>query len=205
MTTSSTIGPGPGADVTAGYGLISRKAFVLQAGMLLGGCIAGCTPLRIIFKAFPAKFREDPALTDGYLRAFVATVIPGVAPDDPNLVRIFTDDYYPFHQHCAFFVSDLARRSGDLFGDEDFPGLSHDRRTRVIRDGLDGDAIASRLYQGAVYMTQVSYYGSIYDDARGCPLIGYPGTETYHSPEELYYPDAVAHLAPEDTIDGNYS
>jgi hypothetical protein len=184
---------------------IRRKTFLLRAGLLLGGCLAGCTPLQLALKAYPSRFRDDPVLVDAYLRAFVATVIPGTPADDPNLVCIYTDIDYPFHAHYGFFVSDLARRSDSLFGDEDFPGLDPGRRIRVIRDGLDGDAIASRLYQGAIFMAQVSFYGSIYDDARGCPLIGYPGTESYHDPSDISYPDAAAHLSRESTNDGNYA
>ena len=194
-----------GAFIISSSQSISRKAFVGQMGLLLGACFAGCTPAKILFKAFPSKFKEDPALVDAYLRAFVATVIPGARIDDPNLVRIYTDGYFPFHEHCRFFVSDLAQRCADLFGDERFHLLGAAQRTRVIQDGLGADAIVSRLYQGAVFMAQVSFFGGIYDDARGCALIDYPGTEAYHSPGEMYYPDASRFLDCETTSDGNYA
>jgi hypothetical protein len=184
--------------------LINRKRFVAELGLILGGLVAGCTPAKILFKAYPDKFGNDPALVERYLRAFVLTVIPGAPADDPNLTRIFRDDYYPFHSHCAFFVSDLADRGAEMFGEEDFSRLSPDERTRVIQSGLDGDAITSRLYRGAVYMSQVSFFGSIYDDERGCELIGYPGTEQYHSPEEMFYPDPSRYLSFEITGTGNY-
>ena len=199
-----TAGWGTGGTGDPPGGGISRKTFIGQIGLLLAGCLAGCTPVKILLKAYPAKFREDRELADEYLRAFVATVIPGAPIDDPDLVRIYTDGDYPFRPHCAFFVSDLAKRSADLFGEEKFPRLDAVRRTRVIRDGLDSDPIVSRLYRGAVFMAQVSFFGSIYDDARGCPLIGYPGTETYHSPEEMFYPRAAEWLSAEATADGNF-
>jgi hypothetical protein len=184
--------------------LISRKRFTAELALILGGLIAGCTPAKILFKTYPEKFRNDPALVERYLRAFVLTVIPGAPPDDPNLTRIFTDDYYPFHSHCAFFVSDLADRGAGLHGEEDFTRLSMAERTAVIQSGLEGDAIISRLYRGAVYMSQVSFFGSIYDDERGCELIGYPGTEQYHSPEEMFFADASPYLSYEVTGQGNY-
>jgi hypothetical protein len=185
--------------------LIGRKRFVAELGLILGGLLAGCTPAKILLKAYPGKYGNDPDLAERYLRAFVLTVIPGADPADPNLTRIFLDDFYPFHSHCPFFLSDLADRSRDLFGEEDFGRLLPGERTEVIQSGLDGDAIVSRLYQAAVYMCQVSYFGSIYDDERGCPLIGYPGTETYHSPGEMFYLHAERYLSFELTGDGNYS
>jgi len=187
-----------------GKRLIKRKRFVAELGLILGGLVAGCTPAKILFNAYPEKFKHDPALVERYLRAFVLTVIPGARADDPNLTRIFRDEYYPFHPHCAFFVSDLADRSVDLFGDDDFTRLSPDERTRVVQSGLKAGVITSRLYRGAVYMSQVSFFGSIYDDGRGCELIGYPGTEHYHSPEEMFYPQPSRYLSFEVTREGNY-
>ncbi len=184
--------------------LITRKAFVARISLLLGATLVGCTPAKILFKAYPSKFKDDPDLVEEYLRAFVVTVIPGAWIGDPNLVRIYTDEYYPFHTHCRFFVSDLASRSADLHGDERFHLLAPADRTRVIREGLRGDAIISRLYQAAVFMCQVSFFGSIYDDEGGCPLIGYPGTGRVYDPDEIYYRDPSPFLSHELTTNGNY-
>lgn len=205
MHPSSTIPSSVTAPAPGTVRGMSRKTFLLQAGLLVGACLAGCTPARILLHAFPSKFENDPTLIDEYLRAFVLTVIPGAPPDDPNLVRIYTDEYYPFAPRCGFFVSDLATRSREICGREAFPSLTLASRSSVVRSGLGGDAIVSRLYQAAIYMAQVSFYGSIYDDARGCPLIDVPGTETYVAPEELTYADAPAILARELTTDGNFA
>lgn len=169
-----------------------------------GVVIAGCSPIRILLKDYPKKFDRNAELKDTTLRAFVATVIPGARDDDPNLARIYTDDYYPFHSYCAFFVSDLSRRSAELYGSERFDLLSRDQRTHVIDNGLQADATITRLYEGAILMAQVSFYGGIYDDDEGCPLIDFHGTNSGFTAEEMCYPDSSLHLAREETNGGNY-
>jgi len=148
---------------------------------------------------------SDEKLIDSILRAFVVTVIPGAPIDDPHLTRMYSDEFYPFHSYRGFFVSDLCRRGEDLYGTERFDQLSLEQRTKVVQDGLDADATTSRLYRGAIFMAQVSVYGSIYDDENGCSLIDFHGANSGFTPEEMCYRDNSPFLAGEITQDGNYS
>jgi hypothetical protein len=182
---------------------VSRLSFLKQISVILGIAVSGCSPLRILLKDYPRKFDDDPGLRESTLRSFVTTVIPGAAIDEPDLVRIYGDSYYPFHPYCGFFVSDLSRRSSDLFGTDEFSRLPPEQRTAVIEDGLDADATIARLYRGAVLMAQASYFGGIYGDAKGCPLIDFHGANRGFTEREMYYPNASAFLASEATVDGN--
>jgi len=184
---------------------VSRKEFLKQVAVASGFFFAACSPLRVVFKAYPRKFEEDTALCDCVLRAFVTTVIPGAGSDEPNLARMFTDDYYPFHSFSGFFVADLSERSADLFGNERFDQLSLAQRTKVVEDGLNADATVQRLYRGAILIAQVSYYPGIYDDTKGCPLIDFHGANYGFTADEMYYPNYQALLAREATANGNYS
>ncbi len=184
---------------------ITRHEFVKEISIVAAGILGGCTPLKIVFNAFPERFSKDAHLCEQMLRAFVTTVIPGAVNNDTNLIRIFRDTYYPFCGYCDFFVSDLAARSANLFGDDQFDRLTRQQRAAVVRDGLDGDATIERLYQGAIFMSQVSYYAGIYDDEKGCPLIDFHGSNYGFGEEEMYYTNSSLYLASEATSDGNYS
>ena len=185
-------------------GQISRLDFLKQFSFLLATACVGCSPLKIFLGAYPDKFNERSSAGDDILRAFVTTVIPGASPDDENLIRAFYDRFYPFHDYTGFFVYDLNRRSKSLFRTGDFQSLSPDRRTKVIQDGLNADAAVRKLYSGAIFLAQVSFYGGIYDDDRGCPLIGFEGSNSGFSNEEMYYANAASLRAHEATTTGNY-
>lgn len=184
---------------------ISRLDFVKQMALLSGAVLVGCSPLKIFFKAYPGKFDTDSALVDRILRAFVVTVIPGASFDQPDLVRIYTDEFYPFRNYCGFFAADLVQRSKELFGTEKFDELTLEQRTSVIQNGLEADSTLRQLYTGAIFMAQVSFYGSVYNDDRGCALIDFHGTNSGFTPDEMCYNNASLSLAKEITSTGNYA
>src|SRR5439155_290049 len=97
------------------------------------GLGAACTPARVLVNAYPQTFDDDPELVDRVLRAFVTTVIPGAAADDPDLVRALTDPDYPFAQFAAFFAADLTRRGERRFGEPASERLTPDQRAAGIR------------------------------------------------------------------------
>jgi hypothetical protein len=183
---------------------ITRIEFAKQLAMGLGLLMVGCSPLRILLKDYPKEFDTDSRLKDRRLRAFVTTIVPGAPTDEPNLVRIFSDEFYPFYKYCGFFVADISERSNELFA-EDFQFLSLDERTLVVEIGLAADGTTARLYRGAILMAQISFFGGIYDDEKGCPLIDFHGKNSGFSTNEYCYRFPLAHLAVEATVDGNYS
>ncbi len=184
---------------------ISRRDVMKRFGILAVGLAVGCTPLRIVFHAYPEVFDDDPDLLDKVMRSFVATVIPDGPIADPDLARIYTDTFYPFAPHAAYFAADLCRRSRSLFGVDRFDALNLAQRTKIIQHGLAGSAITRRLYNGAVFMAQISFYSGIYDDEKGCPLIGFEGRYRIRPLEELTYPDSETYFAAHSTRDGNYA
>jgi hypothetical protein len=151
----------------------------------------------------PPRLRHDPALVDRVLRAFVAAVIPGAPVDDATLVRAYHDPYYRLAKYTGFLASDLCGRARRLLGNGAFDELSIEARTRVIQDALAADATTARLYNGAIFLAQVAFYGGIYDDDRGCPLIGFEGAYQFRGPEAITYPEPERFLGRAMTPDGN--
>ncbi|HXF95114.1 MAG TPA: hypothetical protein VNI61_03320 [Gemmatimonadales bacterium] len=182
---------------------LGRREALRRLGVLAAGLAVGCTPLRIVLKTYPDGFDRDLDLGERVLRAFVTAVVPGVPADDPDLVRVFSDPYYPFARYRAFFASDLCRRAEERFGTEAFDRLTLEQRTAVIRDGLGADATTRKLYTGAVFLAQIATYGAIYDDARGQPLIGFEGRYRFRGFADLTYPDPERFLARSLSGDGN--
>lgn len=183
---------------------LSRRSALKWLGVFAAGFAVGCTPLRIVFHAYPRQFDEDSLLVDRVLRAFVAAVIPGAPIDAPDLVRIYYDEFYPFASYRSFFVADLCRRALGRYGTDRFETLSSAQRTRVIKDGVTADATSRRLYDGAILLAQISFYPNIYDDGEGCPLIEFEGRYRVRPREELSHPHSPAYLAAALTRDGNY-
>jgi hypothetical protein len=184
---------------------VSRLEFLKHLALGSGVMLAGCTPLKIIFSAYPDDFKNDKELCERILRAFATTVVPGAPVDEPNLVTMFTDQFYPFHAYCEFFVADLCSRSDTLFGEKRFERLSLAERTRVVESGLAADSTTARLYRGAIFLIQVSFYAGVYDDEKGCPLIDFHGTNRGFKNEEMYYADPVQYLADAATSSGNFA
>ena len=184
---------------------IPRRQALRQLALIAVGCTAACTPLRVLVSAYPRAFDEDDSLVERVLRAFVTAVIPGVRPDAPDLVRAHLDPAYPFAQYAGFFAADLSRRAARAFGGRPFDRLELAERTAVIHEGLTGDATTRKLYNGAVVLAQIACYAGIYDDKKGCPIIGFEGGYHWHSLSDITHPDAARFLSHALTADGNYA
>ena len=196
------------ADTRAAVQLTRREALrrmAIVAAGLSAGLTVGCTPLRIGFGMYPGKYDSDSRIGDRVLRAFVGTVIPGAPEDAPNLIRVYKDDFYPLTQYRGYLVYDLCERSDRLFGAWRFSDLEAELRVRVIQDALDADKTTRRLYEGGIFLAQISFYAGVYDDAAGCELIDFDGGSRLLPLAEQTYPDPEGHFAACLTLDGNYA
>lgn len=182
----------------------SRRDVLRGFSAALATAVAGCAPARIILGAYPAAFKHDADLNDRVLRAFVATIVPGIPLDEPNLAKAFSDDFFPFAKYRAFFASDLCRRAGKLCRNESFDQLSLPQRTRVVQNGLQADSVTRRLYRGAIRLAQAATYGGIYNKHGDVPLIDFEGFRYAHgNPDACTYPDPQRFFAPTLSPDGN--
>lgn len=182
---------------------ISRRDVLRTLGLITAGmAVSACTPLRIITGAYPDEFKHGGDKVERVLRAFVLTVIPGAPADSRDLVRAYFDRDYPFARYAAFFASDLCDRACERFGHGRFWELEVGQRTQVVRDGLAADETTRKLYGGAIFLAQVSFYAGIYDDDSGCPLIDFPGR---YRGDAVSYDDAPRFLPDALTHTGNYA
>ncbi len=159
--------------------------------------------IQMVLRLFPHKYCDDEVLKYNYLKAFVQTVIPGVDENENNMISMYSDSYYPFHFYCGYFIYDLNRRSKRLFENKEFIELPTENRTEVIQNALLGRELTRRLYNGAILMAQVSYYGAIYNEEEGCSLIDFPGRNGGYSKEESTYSFSSKFLDKELTTDGH--
>ena len=83
--------------------------------------------------------------------------------------------------------------------------LSREQRCAVIGSAMSADGTTRKLYSGAIYLTQVACYAGIYDDAVGCPAIGWEGRYRRRRRTELTYPNPDAFLSHEVGVQGNYA
>lgn len=179
----------------------TRRVALRMLSVAALGLATGCAPLRIALRWSPAEFRDDPAAVDRVLRAFVATVLPGTELGD-DAARVLLDDAYPFAPYAATFTADLSARGARRFGSERFDSLGADQRTAVVESGLRADTITRKLYTGAIFLTQISFYAGTHHDA-GCPAIGFEGSYRPRPRTELTYPDPDRFLPHAATETGN--
>lgn len=181
-----------------------RHLAILASGLTVG-LSAGCTPLKIGLKAYPRRFDTDPEVRDRVLRAFATTVIPGVPADAPDLVRVLEDENYPLAEYCGYLVADLCERSDRLFDTPLFSGLADAQRREVVQNALNAHSTTRRVYEGAIFLTQIACYAGIYDDTAGCALIDFRGSAGFVPFPEQTYPNPERYLARSLTVDGNYA
>ena len=72
----------------------------------------------------------------------------------------------------------------------------------MLRAGLGADSITRRLYEGAIFLTQIAVYAAIYDD-RGAGLIGFEGANAGFAAEDLTLAGPRSYLPASRTNDGN--
>ena len=83
--------------------LIGRLDFIKKISLLAGAIATGCSPVKILLNLYPERY-NDNNLKEQIITAFITTVIPGANPNEPNLCRIFSDNYYPvdfLYRICA--------------------------------------------------------------------------------------------------------
>jgi hypothetical protein len=156
-----------------------------------------------VLDLYPVRYRNDAALQEATLRAFVITVIPGANRDDPDLVRMYHDRDYPFYPYSPYLVFDLSKRTRRRSPSGTFADLPADQRTSILCEALSSDETTSRLFKGAILMAQVSHYAGIYSPQRGCALIDFPGRNSGFTLQEISRPDAETYLGVAATSDGN--
>jgi hypothetical protein len=183
---------------------LDRRAALRRLAVLGAGLVASaCAPMRVVLHLYPEDFDESPELTRLILGGFVTAVIPGASEDEPNLTRALTDPAFPLARCAGYLAADLCKRSAGQFGTARFDALDVARRTEVIKAGLSEGGTTSRIYNGAIFLTQIAYYAGIYDDDRGCPLIEWEGRYRFRGLEATTYPNPGRFLARALSADGN--
>lgn len=181
--------------------LSRRQALRLIGGVSAAAALGACTPAAVLLRTYPDRYRTATHPTELALAAFVTTVVPGAdAPMQAAAVAVLQDPFYPLAEHSAALASDLDRRARRAEG-KSFSSLSPAQRTAVVRQALEGDVIARKLYTGAAFLTQVAVYGGIHDDRAGSPLIDFPGG--YHLEPPQPFPAGIAVPHHPRTADGN--
>lgn len=170
-----------------------RRVGLLGAGLGLG-MATGCTPLKILFHAYPRRFDEDEPLVDRTLAAFAEAILPGTDRDSLELARPLSDERFELASYRNYLAADLADRSRRLYGTGAFEKLGLAERERVVSEALDADGTTCKLYSGAIFLTQIAYFAGIYDDDGGCPLIDFDGRYRLRPLDELTYPDPDTYL-----------
>lgn len=182
---------------------LTRREAIGQLASLAALTLAACTPLRIVLRLYPDDFDRDPGLRDQVLRAFADTVVPGAAADGHDLCRAYGNPVYPLAKYRSFLASDLCQRSSARFGEPRFDQLDQASRTALVAEALAAGGVTQQLYTGAVFLTQVAYYGGITHADGACPAIGFEGAYRFRGLEATTYPNPGRFLPEALTADGN--
>jgi hypothetical protein len=183
---------------------ITRREALRRGGAaLLGMAATACAPSFLARSLYPESAVLDESTIDATLRSFVLTVLPGVE-DAGAVARTFADPTLRFAPFRAALVADLTRRA-IARGACGFARLDAAARQDVIREGLEGGAVAGRLYNGGVFLAQVAYFGGLWNEISACPAIGFEGPYVFRGVEAYTWPDPDRFLPASRTRDGNPS
>ncbi len=180
-----------------------RLALRLLAQAGAGIAIAGCTPVRLALNVYPKEFDFEAERVDRILRAFCCAVVPGTSTGDPDVSRVFYDEFYPLAKHRTFFAADLCDRAARETGSGRFESLALEERERIVGHALAEGGLITRLYSGAVFLTQIAILAGIYDSETGCPLIDFDGRFRPRRLADTTYPEPEQYLPLPTTADGN--
>jgi hypothetical protein len=135
------------------------------------------------------------AAPNATLAAFADAVLPDLGRPGEDLARVLSDPTLPFAKFAPMLAKRLDHRAGG-----DFAALDRDARVALIRAAIDAGGPLRPLYEGAVFLVGVAFYGGIYEPG-GCPDIDYPGPNMGFP--DRFFQDAGPWLAPSETPDGN--
>lgn len=178
-----------------------REALLRLAQISVALAASGCTPVRYVLHLYPDELDRTDA-GDRILAAFGRTVVPGARVNDPNVFRALRDPALPFHRFAGFLAADLDDRAQRRHRCG-FAALGPEQRVAVVEDGLQAGGTTCRLYEGAIFLTQIAHFAGIYDPEHGCPLIDFDGAYRFHDLEATTFPDPDRYLARSVSPDGN--
>jgi hypothetical protein len=144
--------------------------------------------------------------SDRVLYSFVATIIPDIDIKNRSVIKHFYDKELDFNKVKTLFLLQLRCTSKRMFKNANFDELTHDQRMAVIEDGLQGCELKSKIFSGAIFLTQVAIYCDIYQENQGSELFRYETAKLdLINPEEYHYARLEGIGARSITIDGNYN
>lgn len=189
--------------IPASQPLPSRRALLRASLALTAATLMGCTPLKLAAQHQPCSPAD--ALSGAYrvLNAFAQAIVPDAGPDMPSLTRVLYDPYFPFAPYVEVFIDDLCRRARHRHKFESFDTLDLPTREGLVAEAVAHGGLIRRLYVGAIFLTQASFYADIYEQSGGCAAIGFEVPYRFVDFNCLTYPDTETFLAFQETCDGN--
>lgn len=183
----------------------SRRNFIVQLSLVSLFAGSGCSAIAKIALSYPDEYDTNTLLVQNNLRAFASTVLPGIDVQDPNIIKAFSDEYYPFYKIRGFFLHCLNKASKRQFRTEQFCELNEDQRKYIVQDFLDAGGRKRQLFKVAILLVQTSFYSGIYDASKGCKTIGFTGLNYGFREEDMYFQNAAQYVSEQQTLNGNYS
>ena len=183
--------------------MVSRRAMLGRVGAAMLGAAAttACSPSFIARALYPEADHLRGDAVDRGLAAFVGTVLPG-CEDAAAIARLFADPLLRIAPLRGVLVAELDRRARNRCA-QVFERLDLAERTAAIQDGLAAGGISEKVLTGAIYLSQVAYFGGLWNSTSACPTIGFDGPYHYDGPGALTYPDPLTFFAVAITADGN--
>ena len=187
---------------TGGHGRVFTRREILRGLGALGLLhLSGCATLELGLGLHSDRFEEDADLTRSYLEAFAATVVPGCPGGATCPGQALVDPDFPLADHAPWLLDDLRERSRARGAE--FPGLSPEDRQAVVAEGVGASGVTSRVYTGAVFLTQIAAFSALYDESGAAPLIDFPGPNRGYRRSEITYPEPEEFLGRERSATGN--
>ena len=138
------------------------------------------------------------------LLAFMEAVVPGCDINNANNLTGFYDSTLPLAKYVRVLVFRIKRMTKKAGYKKSFYNLSVVDREKIIQYGYNNSTLDRELFHGAIYLSQVTLYGGIFNKNSNADFIGFEGASSSAPNTDLWhYADMEGQESPM-TENGNY-
>jgi len=145
-----------------------------------------------------------PLRHEKILRAFIDAVVPGCDLDNINHLSGFYDESLPMAKYVRLLILRINRMKRKLGFYKRFYHLSREERTRIIEYGYKNSKLDYEMFHAAIYLSQITVYGGIFNQMTNADFIGFEGSVTVEPHRSTWHYTDLEGLEIPLTINGNY-
>ena len=138
------------------------------------------------------------------LLAFIDAVVPDCDIHNLNNLTGFYDATLPMAKYLRILVFRINRLTRKLGYKKRFHLLTRDERADIIQFGYHHSKLDHELIHGAIYLSQITVYGGVFNQNSNADFIGFEGSASIEPDINIWHYSDMEGLESPMTANGNY-